>query len=159
MSTQGKLSQIKYIPEFIIYIYIIIILLLQKIFTSTLAFHWSLSDSKSPQIPRTLLSIMIDLSNTVDWMVSIRSLIFKSSGPCTNPLVTVPNVPITISIIVPFLFDNFFSVPLQDLDIYFSFRSLSVLSCGQPEQQSPPFTKIPFFVVVDCHQVWKYGWD
>ena len=47
--------------------------------------HWRLRDSKSPQICRTLLSILADLNNKVVWMVSSRLLI---SRPCTNPLVT-----------------------------------------------------------------------
>ena len=50
--------------------------------------HRSLSDSKSPQVSRTLLRILADLNNAVVWMVSTRPLIFKSSSPCTNPLVT-----------------------------------------------------------------------
>ena len=34
-------------------------------------FHWSLSDSKSPQVSRTLLCILAVLNNVVVWMVSI----------------------------------------------------------------------------------------
>ena len=45
-----------------------------------------LSDSKSPQISRTLLSILVDLNNAVVWMVSTRPLISKSFSPCINPL-------------------------------------------------------------------------
>ena len=35
-------------------------------------FYWSLSDSKSPQISRTLLNILAILNNAVVWMVSTR---------------------------------------------------------------------------------------
>ena len=63
-----------------------------------------LSDSKSPQVSRTLLSI---LDNVVLWVVSIRPLISKSSSPCTNLLVTVQSAPITIDIIVTFMFHIF----------------------------------------------------
>ena len=35
-------------------------------------FHWSLRDSKSPQVSRTLLSILDVLNNAVVWMVSTR---------------------------------------------------------------------------------------
>ena len=42
---------------------------------SLMVFHCSLSDSKSPQISRTLLSILADLNNVVIWMVSTRPLI------------------------------------------------------------------------------------
>ena len=34
--------------------------------------HWSLSDSKSAQISRTLLRILADLNDGVVWIVSIR---------------------------------------------------------------------------------------
>ena len=42
-------------------------------------FHWSLSDSKSPQIFKTLLNIFSDLYNAVDGMVSISPSISKTS--------------------------------------------------------------------------------
>ena len=71
--------------------------------------HWSLNDSKSPQVSRTLLSILTDINNAVVWMVSIRPLISKSSGPCTNPLVTVPIAPSTTGIIITFMFHSFFN--------------------------------------------------
>ena len=43
--------------------------------------HWSLSDSNSPQVIRTLLSILPNPNNTVVWMVSNHPLISKSSSP------------------------------------------------------------------------------
>ena len=46
-----------------------------------MVFHWSLSDSKSPQFSRTLPGILADLNNVVVWMVSTGPLIFKSSSP------------------------------------------------------------------------------
>ena len=70
-------------------------------------FHWSLSDSKSPQVSRALLSILAVLNNAVVWTVSIRPLPSKSSSPFNSPLVTVPNAPITIGIIVTFMFHSF----------------------------------------------------
>ena len=72
-----------------------------------MVFHWSLSDNKSPQVPRTLLSILADLKNAVVLMVSTRPLTFKSSRHCTNPLVTAPNASITIAITVTFIFHRF----------------------------------------------------
>ena len=39
--------------------------------------HWGLSDNKSPQVSRTLLSILTDLNNVVMLMVSTSSLISK----------------------------------------------------------------------------------
>ena len=71
--------------------------------------HRSLSDSKSLQVSQALLSILTDLNSAVVWIVSTRPLISNSSSPCTNPLVTVPSLPITIAITVTFMFHSFFS--------------------------------------------------
>ena len=68
-----------------------------------------LSDSKSPQVFRTLLSILAVLNSPVVWMVSTRSPTSKSSRPFNNPLVTVPKAPITIGIIVTFMSHSFFN--------------------------------------------------
>ena len=40
-----------------------------------MVFHWSLSDSNSPQVSRTRLSILAVLSNAVVWIVSIIIII------------------------------------------------------------------------------------
>ena len=74
-----------------------------------MVFHWSLSDSKSPQFSRTLLSILAVLNNVVVWIVSTHLPTSKSSSPFNNPLVTVPNTPITIGIIVTCMFHRFFN--------------------------------------------------
>ena len=71
--------------------------------------HWSWSDNNSPQVSRTLLSILADLNNAVVWMVSTCPVISMSSSPCTNPLLTVPRAPITIGMIVTFMFHSFFN--------------------------------------------------
>ena len=76
-------------------------------------------------------------------MVSTRPLISKSSSPCTNLLVTVPRAPITIGITITFMF-HCFSIPWQGRDTYLSFSFLSILLCGQLEQQSPNFDKFHF---------------
>ena len=47
-------------------------------------FHWSLSDSKSPQFSRILLSILADSNNALVWMVSILKLISNSSPVPTS---------------------------------------------------------------------------
>ena len=72
-------------------------------------FHWSLSDSKSPQVSRTPLSILAVLSDAVVWLVSTRPPTSKSSRPFNNPLVTVPDAPITIGTIVTIMFYIFFN--------------------------------------------------
>ena len=65
-----------------------------------MVFHWRLSDSKSPQVSGTLLSILAVLNNAVVWMVSTWPPTSKSSRPFNNPLATVPKAPITIGIII-----------------------------------------------------------
>ena len=106
-----------------------------------MVFHWSLSDSQSPQVSTTLLSILAVLNNVVVWMVSTRSPTSKFSSLFNNPLVTIPNAPITIGIIVTCMFHSFFSIPSQSRGTYPSFHILSVLFCGLPGQQSRLFCK------------------
>ena len=86
-----------------IIIIIIIIIIVFSHQLTPMVFHWSLSDSKSPQVPRTLLSILAVLNNALVWMVYTRPATSKSSGPFKNP-----KAPITIGIIVTFMFHNFF---------------------------------------------------
>ena len=88
-----------------------------------MVFYWSLCDRKSPQISRTLLSILAVLNNTVVWMVSTRPPTSKSSSPFSIPFVTVPNAAITIGIIVTCMFHSFFSCPskVEVLILLFTF--------------------------------------
>ena len=94
-----------------------------------MVFHWRLSDSKSPQVSRTLLSILAVFNNAVVWMVSTRPPTSKSYSPFNNPLVTVPKAPITIGIIVTFMFNSFFQFSskvkvLISLFTFFQFYSV-----------------------------------
>ena len=100
--------------------------------------HWGLSNSKSHQFSRTLLSIQADLNNAIVFMVTSRLLISKSSSPCTNLLVTLPNALITIGITCH---SFFFSFQIRSR-YYLSF--LSVSPCGQPGRQSPLFGRFSF---------------
>ena len=96
-----------------------------------MVFHRSLSDSKSPQVSRTLLSILAVFNNAVCWMVSARPPTFKSSSLFSNHLVTVPNAPITIGIIVTCMFHSFFQFPskVEVLILLFTFfQFYSVIS-------------------------------
>ena len=96
-------------------------------------FHWSLSNSKFPRVSRTLLSILAVLV----WTVSTRPPTSKSPGPFSNPLVTVPNAPITIGIIVICKSHSFFNSLAWSMYLsFFFFHILSVLFCGQPGQQN-----------------------
>ena len=68
-----------------------------------MAFHWSLSESKSSQVSTTLLSILADLNNTIVWMVSSRPLMSKSSSLFIHASVTVLSALTTIDINVTFM--------------------------------------------------------
>ena len=98
-----------------------------------MVFHRSLSDSKSPQVSRTLLSIPTVFNNAVIWMFSTLPLISKSSSPFNNPSVTVPRAPITICINATFMFHSFFNSFARSM--YLSFFSVfSILLYDQPGQ-------------------------
>ena len=88
-----------------------------------MVFPWSLSDSKSSQVSRTLFSILIVLNSAVVWMVSTRPPNSKSSSPFNNHLVNVPKAPITIGIIVTFMFHSFFNslAKVEVLNVLFTF--------------------------------------
>ena len=88
-----------------------------------MVFHWSLSDSKSPQVSRTRRRILAVLSNAVVWIVSARLPTSKSSRLFNNPLVIVPKAPITIDKIVTFMFYSLFNSLARSR--YLSFFSLS----------------------------------
>ena len=75
------------------------------------SFYWSLSNSKFPQVSKTLLSILAELNNTIVWMVFISPLISKSSSTCIKPLVTVQSVSITIGINVSIVFFSSLAIP------------------------------------------------
>ena len=90
-----------------------------------MVYHWSLSDSKSPQVSRTRLSILAVLSNAIVWIVSTRPPTSKSYRSFNNPLVTVPNAPIPIGTIVTFMFHSFFNSLARSRYLFFfslSFR-------------------------------------
>ena len=93
---------------------IIIIFLFWEILAPALADGFSLEFEwiKSPEVSRTLLSILTDLNSAVVWMVPTHPHISNSSSPCTNPLVTILSAPITIGITVTSKFHSF-SFPRQ----------------------------------------------
>ena len=62
-------------------------------------------DRKSPQVSRTLVSILAYLNKNIVWLVSTRTFISKSCSPCISPLVTV-----LIVINVIFMFPNVLNI-------------------------------------------------
>ena len=101
-----------------------------------MVFHWSLSDSKSPQVSRILLSILAILKNAVVWMMSNRPSTSKSSSPFNNPLLTVPKTPITIGIIVTFMFPCFFNSLARSRYLSFFSLSFSFILCSAGRAKS-----------------------
>ena len=95
------------------------------IFTSPLADGFSLK-SKWQQVSSSLQDSSLYsavFNNAVVWMTSARSPTSKSSSPFTNPLIIVPNAPITIGIIATCMFHNFLNC--QARSRYYSFFSHS----------------------------------
>ena len=68
-------------------------------------FYWSLRDSESPQVSRTLISIQDDFSSALVWMVSIFPVIFSYPRLLSQPF----RAPTTIAITVTFIFHSFFN--------------------------------------------------
>ena len=127
-----------------------------------MVFHWSLNDSKSPQVSRTRLRILTVLSNVVVWIVSTCPPISKSSRPFNNPLVIVPHAPITIGTIVTFMFHSFFNSLARSR--YLSFFSLSFrFILWSTETAKSTILQILFFFFffffVDYYKVWSSGRD
>ena len=65
-----------------------------------MVFHWSFSDNKSPQVSRTLLSILAVFNNAVVWMVSTCPPTSKSSSPFNSPLVIIIVIIIIVVVVV-----------------------------------------------------------
>ena len=122
-----------------------------------MVFHWRLSDSKSPQVSRTLLSILVVFNNTVVWMVSTRPLTSKSSRPFNNPLVTVPKAPVTVGIIVTFMFHSFFNslVRSRYLSLFLHSFSFILWSAGTAKST---ILQIFFFVFLFFADYYKVFW-
>ena len=128
-----------------------------------MVFHWSLSDSKPPQVSRTRLRILAVLSNAVIWIVSTRPPTSKSSRTFNNPLVTVPNAPTIIGTIVTFMFHSFFhslarSRYLSFFSYSFSFILWSAETAKSTILQILFFSFFRFFFFfVDYYKVWSSG--
>ena len=100
----------------------------------------SLSDRKSPQISRTLLSILADFKVAVVWMVLILPLIFNFSCLLSKPLEFQGQL-LSLSPSCSTAFSDLW----QDPSICLSFRLISFLPWGPLEQQNPLYYKFLFF--------------
>ena len=111
-------------------------------------FHWRLSDSKSLQVSRTLPSILAVFNNSVVWMVSTRPPTSKSSRPIDNPLVTVTKAPITIRIIVTFMFHSFFQFSSKVKVFIFLFTFFQFYSVVSRDSKVDYFANFLFLLII-----------
>ena len=121
-------------------------------------FYWSLSDSKSPQVSRTLLCILAVFNNAVVWMVSTRLPTSKSSRSFNNPLVTETKATITIGTIVTFIFHGVFNSLARSRYLSFFSHSFSYIQQSARTAKSTILQTF-VFVVVDYYKVWSSGQD
>ena len=123
-------------------------------------FRWSLSDNKFLQVSRTLLSSLAVLNNAVVWMASTRPPTSKSSSPFSNPLVTVPKAPVTIGIIVTFMFHSFFfNFLARSRYLSFFSHSFRFILWSAGTAKTTILKILFFFFFVDCYKVWFSGLD
>ena len=113
-----------------------------------MVFHWNLSDSKSPQVFRTLLSILAVFNNAVVGMVSTRPPTSKSSRPFYNPLFTVLKAPITIGIIVIFKFHSFFNSLVRSRYLSFFLHSFGFILWSAGTAMSTILQILFFFLII-----------
>ena len=112
-----------------------------------MVFLRSLSYSKSPQVSRTLLSILAVLNNAVVWIVSTRPPTSKSTSPFNNPLLTLPRVPITIGTMVTLMFHGFFNSLARSRYLTFFSHSFSFIlwSAGSAKTR---ILQILYFIII-----------
>ena len=124
----GKLSS--YLLSWLLLLLLLLLLLFLYSFLHQrhlIVFHWSSSDSKTHQVPRTLLSFLAISNNAVVWMVFTRPSTSKSSSPFSNCLVTEPKAPITIGTIIRFMFHSFFNSLARSRYLFFFSDSFSFI--------------------------------
>ena len=114
-----------------------------------MVFYRSLSDSKSPQTSRTLLSILAGLNNDVVFMVSILPINSSSFSLFSNQLEIVLSAQTTFGSTVILMFHCFFLVLWRDSDIclifaFFIFYSVVCHNCKIHEMAS---SFISYFVL------------
>ena len=113
-----------------------------------MVFHWNLSDTKSPQVSRTLLSILAVLSNGDIWIASTRPPTSKSSKPFNNPLIIVLKAPITIGTIVSFMFHSFFNSLARLKYLSFFSHYFSFILWSDETVKSTIFQILFFFLII-----------
>ena len=97
-----------------------------------MVYQWSLSDSKSTQVSKTLVSILVDLNNGVVLLVSVSSSISNYFCPLTKRFGTVPSGLITICIIDSVIFHSFLGSleKTKSLSLFYFSLIISLYSAG-----------------------------
>ena len=113
-----------------------------------MVFLWNLSDSKSPQVSRTLLSILAVRNNRVVWMDSTHPPTSKSSSPFSNRLVIFWNAPITIGIIVTCMFPSFFNFRSKVEILILLFTFFQFYSVVRRDSKVDNFANPLFFLLI-----------
>ena len=111
----------------------------------SLEFEWK---QISSSLQDFFLNILVVLNNAVVWMVPTRPSNTKLFSSFNNTILTVTKAPITIGMIVTFMFYSFFfQFPCKSR--YLSCCSLfSALFCGQPRQENPQCCKFSFLLII-----------
>ena len=120
------------------------------------------------KVSRILLSILADLYNSIVWIDSTHPLISKSSSPFNNLSVTLPRAPITIGIIVTFIFHSFVDSLARSRYLSFisHFFNFTMWSAGTAKLTTPQVIFFCFFVFCfssffffffDYYKVWSSG--
>ena len=112
-------------------------------------FHWSLSDSKSPQVFRTRLRILAVLSNAVVWIVSTRPTTSKSTRHFSYCALGTNQNCHNRYFHVPQLFK--FSSKVEILILLFTF--LQIYSVVRRDSKGDNFADSLFFI--DYYEVWS----
>ena len=99
------------------------------------------------------------LSNAVIWIVSTRPPTSKSSRPFNNPLVIVPNAPITNGTMVTFMFTRFFNSLARSRYLSFFSLSLRFILWSAGTAKSTILKIFFFFFFVDFYKIWSSGRD
>ena len=99
----------------------------------------------------TLLSILAVLTNAVVSVVSTHLPTFKPASFFSNPLVTVPNAPITIGIIVICIFHSFFQFPIKVEVLILLFTFYQFYSVVSRDGKVDYFESSHFFFLVDYY--------
>ena len=111
-----------------------------------------MNDSKSPQVSRTLLTILADLDNAGVWMVSIWPLISKSSRPFNKLKWVVLHAPIFFfwgGYYIHLLLSFFFFSSLARYFLAVTYRERKVKTKDTEKRDKSTNRQVLFFAFVD----------